>query len=256
MIKKIKRKLGHYFREENGTSSGNTDTKKNYFPADFTESDIKIIDAVKNYTMTSSERIKVLLEAVDYIDKNKIPGDYVECGVWKGGSSLAVAMKLEEIGNLNKNIWLFDTFEGMSEPTEFDEDLKGRLAKDRLAKEDKELSWVWAYSGLDEVKKTMQRCNYPKSKIKFIKGKVEETLLSKNIPDRISILRLDTDWYESTKMELEILFPRVVEGGIIIIDDYGHWKGSKKAVDEYLSQIGKPIFLNRIDYTARLIIKN
>src|SRR5690554_165612 len=255
MVNRIKITLSKYFRIRNATPSEKLNDKKNQFPADFTEGDIKIIQAVKNFTMTSPERIKVLLDAVEYVYKNKIPGDFVECGVWKGGSSLAVALKLNEFHDFHRNIWLFDTFEGMSEPTEFDEDLKGRLAKDRLAAEEKESSRIWAYSGLEEVKKTMQESEYPNSKINFIKGKVEETLLSKNIPERISILRLDTDWYESTKMELEILFPKVVKGGIVIIDDYGHWKGSKKAVDEYLSKMDRPVFLNRIDYTARLIIK-
>ncbi|OEK08837.1 macrocin O-methyltransferase [Flavivirga aquatica] len=223
--------------------------------SDFSDEDNEIVSFVKPYTMTSPERIKALLDAVRYVANNNIEGDYVECGVWKGGSTLAVAKMFSKLNKKEKTLWLYDTFEGMSEPTKFDLDINGKKASDRLKKEDKKTSWVWALSELEEVKKTMKLANYPKSKIKFIKGKVEDTLLEANKPNQISILRLDTDWYESTKIELELLYPKVVKGGIIIIDDYGHWKGSKKAVDEYIDKNNLNVFLNRIDYTGRLIVK-
>jgi O-methyltransferase len=223
--------------------------------ADFSSEDKSILKLVKPFTMTSPERIKVLLDAIRYIISNNIKGDYVECGVWKGGSTLAVASVLEIMNNFDKKLWLYDTFEGMSEPTNFDLDIKGRKAEDRLLKEDKNSSWVWAFSDLVEVKKTMSLSKYPKEKIEYIKGKVEDTLVTENQPKEIALLRLDTDWYESTKVELEQLYPKVVKGGIIIIDDYGHWKGSQKAVDEYILENNLNVFLHRIDYTARLIVK-
>ncbi len=80
--------------------------------------------------------------------------------------------------------------------------------------------------------------------------------IPKNVPEKISILRLDTDWYESTKHELNNLFPRLVSGGILIIDDYGHFQGSKKAVDEYFEENKISSFLFRIDYTGRLFVKS
>ncbi|MFT4848866.1 MAG: O-methyltransferase [Sediminicola sp.] len=224
--------------------------------ADFSKEDNDIVDFVTPFTMTSPERIKVLLDSVRYVIDNNLEGDYVECGVWKGGSTLAVASILCNLNNFEKRLWLYDTFEGMSEPTNFDLDIDGRKAKDRLDLECKDSSWVWAFSELNEVTNTMSLSKYPTSKIKYVKGKVEDTLLTDEKPDKISILRLDTDWYESTKIELELLFPKVVKGGIIIIDDYGHWRGSRKAVDEYIKKNNLTIFLNRIDYTGRLIVKS
>ncbi len=221
---------------------------------DFSDDEKKLYDEVKPYTMTSPERIKVLADAVRYIVNNQIQGDFVECGVWKGGSVLAILKVLLSLEIKNRNIFLFDTFEGMSEPTELDVDPNGNSASTLLEKEGKDSSWIWAKSVLDEVRNNLQQVNYPKDKLYFIKGKVEDTL-SSNKPEQIALLRLDTDWYESTKVELEELFDHVVPGGIIIIDDYGHWAGCKKAVDEFLAENDLPLFLNRIDYTGRLIVK-
>jgi len=252
MIKKIKHRLKSLIQRRLKVES--LSEQSNIY-SDFSKQDITILNTVKPYTMTSPERIKVLLDAVKYVVDNDLEGDYVECGVWKGGSTLAVASLLHSLKKEDKQLWLYDTFEGMSEPTDVDQDLQGRKAKDRLNKEDKKTSWVWAYSGLEEVKKTMCLSNYPTSKITYVKGKVEDTLLKDKQPEKIAILRLDTDWYESTKIELELLFPKVVKGGIVIIDDYGHWKGSKKAVDEYIKENNLTVFLSRIDYTGRLIVK-
>lgn len=252
MIKKVKHNLKSLIKRILKVESVPVQTN---IYSDFSKHDNTILNIVKPYTMTSPERIKVLLDAVRYVVDNNLEGDYVECGVWKGGSTLAVASLLHSLNKEDKQLWLYDTFEGMSEPTDVDQDLQGRKAKDRLNKEDKKTSWVWAYSGLEEVKKTMHLSNYPTSKITYVKGKVEDTLLQEKQPEKIAILRLDTDWYESTKIELELLFPKVVKGGIIIIDDYGHWKGSKKAVDEYIKNNNLTVFLSRIDYTGRLIVK-
>ena len=113
------------------------------------------------------------------------------------------------------------------------------------------------YSSLDEVKKNINLAAGENSleSINLIEGKVENTLkINKNLPEKISILRLDTDWYESTKIELEILFPKLSNGGILIIDDYGQWKGSRKAVDEFF--FNKNVVMNYVDFSCRVIIKN
>jgi hypothetical protein len=189
------------------------------------------------------------------VETSKLDGDFVECGVWKGGSTLAAAKMFEYLDSFHRKLWLFDTFEGMSVPTKNDIDLTGAYAEDRMRIEERRTSHIWAYAELTEVKQNLKLTAYPQDRIIFVKGKVEDTLRNDLLPDKISILRLDTDWYESTLIEMEILYPRVVNGGIIIIDDYGHWKGSKKAVDEYFKTKGLNVFLNRIDYTGRLIIK-
>jgi O-methyltransferase len=223
--------------------------------SDFTSSEIRIFQEVQPFTMTSSARIKAIFDSVNFLEKNKINGDIVECGVWRGGSSMAIANSLKEIGNFDRNLWLFDTFDGMTKPTDFDIDLSGKKAQNLLDKESKDTSLVWASAQIEEVKRNMRKTYYPEEKLHYIIGPVEETLRNIKLPLQISLLRLDTDWYESTKVELEVLFPLLVSGGILIIDDYGHWGGCRKAVDEYFEKIEKKYFLHRIDYTGRLIIK-
>ena len=224
-------------------------------PPDFEDFHKDIVRKVQPYTMTSPERIFSLVEAVKYITKYQIEGDIVECGVWKGGSMLAVADTLISMGVKDRFLHLYDTFEGMSTPTDADMDFSGRKADNILSKnQDKEENLVWAYSSLNTVKNTLGLSAYPKEKINYIVGKVEDTIPG-NIPEKISLLRLDTDWYESTKHELINLFPRLQTGGILIIDDYGYWKGARKAVDEYFEEKGIRIFLNRIDDTGRIAIK-
>jgi hypothetical protein len=224
--------------------------------SDFTRFEEDIYHWVRPYTMTSPERVKALINSIEYIIKNDIRGDFVECGVWKGGSVMTIAKILLKHGISDRKIWLYDTFEGMTEPEEIDRDMNGKSAKERLINEDKYNSRAWGYSTIEEVKHNVSLTDYPLSNILFVKGKVEETLLKDNLPEKISFLRLDTDWYKSTKIQLEVLYPLVIRNGFILIDDYGHWEGCQKAVDDFLRELKFPPFLNRIDYTGRLLIKN
>ena len=112
----------------------------------------------------------------------------------------------------------------------------------------------WCYAPLDAVREAVLSSGYPSRKITFVKGRVEDTL-PQAAPEKIAILRLDTDWYESTRHELETLYPRLVRGGVLILDDYGHWQGAKKAVDEYIEKNDLKLFLSRTDYTGRVAIK-
>ena len=100
----------------------------------------------------------------------------------------------------------------------------------------------------------MKRSKYNPKLIHYVKGKVETTI-PEQAPKQISLLRLDTDWYASTKHELENLFPRLSPGGILIIDDYGDWQGARKAVDEYVANHAPSLFLSRLDYTGRISVK-
>ena len=214
-------------------------------------------ESVKEMTMTSAERILALCEAIDYISDSRIPGDIVECGVWKGGSMIAAATTLLRHGDDQRKLWLYDTFEGMSPPSELDVDYLGNNAEELMDNSSVEVSdSVWCCAHLQEVKQNLGSTPYPQNHIHFVVGPVEETLVDQNnLPEKIGLLRLDTDWYESTKVELEVLFPRLVDGGVLIVDDYGHWQGCRKAVDEYLQKNNIRIFLNRIDYTGRIGIK-
>jgi len=228
-------------------------SEENY-SADIPTSLIEVYKKVKPYTMTSPERVFALCEAVKYIHEKNIEGDVVECGVWKGGSMMAVAEILLSSGDSSRNLYLFDTFEGMTPPTEKDVDISGVPAETLLEQSDKiKEESVWCCASLEMVQSAVNSIGYPSEKIHFVKGMVEQTIPF-SAPDKIALLRLDTDWYESTKHEMEHLFPRLVKGGVLIIDDYGHWQGARKGVDEYLEKNNIKILLNRIDYTGRIAV--
>jgi O-methyltransferase len=220
-------------------------------PPDFQDEEMEVIDAVRPWTMTSPERIYALMQAVQYVSANGIDGDIVECGVWKGGSMAAAAMTLLRMRDTARDLYLFDTFEGMPAPTDADIDYAGKHAGELMA-EDK--GYQCADAPLERVREVLERTRYPQDKIHFVSGRVEETLPDA-APEAIAVLRLDTDWYESTRHELQHLFPRLTKAGVIIIDDYGHWRGSRRACDEYFAENRVPILLNRIDYTGRIGLK-
>jgi hypothetical protein len=221
------------------------------YPPDFRRDEVEIISAVRPWTMTSAERIYALIQAVRYVSANDIAGDIVECGVWKGGSMAAIARTLLQVQDVKRDLYLFDTFEGMPEPTAKDVDYSGKLATEVLRED---AGSRCADAPMEQVKEVLYGTGYPKERVHFIRGRVEETIPA-SAPDAISLLRLDTDWYTSTKHELVHLFPRVAQAGVIIIDDYGHWEGSRQACDEYFKQNCIPILLNRIDYTGRIALK-
>lgn len=225
------------------------------YPADFSERKRKVCDFVHGYTMTSSERIGALVDAVEYVIRRDVPGAFVECGVWKGGSAMAMALSLKQLSAVDREIFLFDTFAGMPQPSEVDIAVDGASAmnifsKRRVAPD----SSNWCLSALDEVRANLAHTGYTMERIHFIEGKVEDTI-PRHAPEKIAILRLDTDWYASTKHELEHLFPLLSDHGVLIIDDYGHWQGARKAVDEYFSEHNIRILLNRIDDTGRIALK-
>jgi O-methyltransferase len=226
----------------------------NTYPIEASHNELNLIKACEQYSMTGPIRMWALIQSLKHVANFNLEGDLVECGVWKGGN-LALMKLFSNNLNLSKQIIGFDTFEGMPDPTDIDVDYAGTSAAQRMQKELKKenIKNIHAYCSLEQVKKNLSEINV-KDSVKLIKGRVEETLLiSNNLPNKISILRLDTDWYESTKIELEILFPRLVSGGVLLIDDYGHFKGAKQAVDEYFKN--QNIWLHYIDYSCRMIIK-
>ena len=231
--------------------------KKNDYPIDIPKDVVDLYDKISPYTATSIERVAALVNSVRYVTGNKIDGDFVECGVWKGGSCMIMAQELVKRGDISRDIWMYDTFEGMTEPTDDDVEIEtGIKGKNLLSgvKKTTDKYNMWAYSPIEEVKSNMKKTGYPIDKFRYIIGKVEDTLVNTK-PHKIALLRLDTDWYESTKIELELLYPLIVDNGILIIDDYGHFAGAKKAVDEYFQSVNQTPLLHRIDYTGRLIIK-
>ena len=224
------------------------------FP-DFDANSVKLIETVEPYTMTSPERIESLRQSIQHLVRHGIEGDIIECGVWRGGSMMATALTLLQEGDVHRTLRLYDTFDGMSAAKYVDRDFLDHSAAGQLDQQDRDdPESIWCRSALSEVQQNMINTGYPAERLQFIKGKVEDTLPS-NIPESIALLRLDTDWYESTRVCLEQLYPRLEPGGILIVDDYGHWKGCRKAVDEYFESHGIPLFLQRIDYTGRIAVK-
>jgi O-methyltransferase len=224
----------------------------NQYPPDFDLTTRTIIEFCQPFTMTSPERIFALCEAVRYVVRHNIPGDIVECGVWKGGSMMAVAKCLQSL-NQSRSLYLFDTFCGMTAPDAVDIDLVGRSAADLLVNSPKD-SLVRAESSLQDVQRNFSLTDYDKSLVTYVVGPVEETV-PKESPEKIALLRLDTDWYASTAHELRQLYPRLSAGGILIVDDYGHWNGARRAVDDFIAELREPLFLQRIDYTGRIAVK-
>ena len=207
--------------------------------------------------MISIERAYSLYSSVNYICRNSIPGDFIECGVWKGGACMLAGLTLINNNKTDIKIYLYDTFEGMTKPGEFDSVMwNGKKAFDYWNKNRIEKGKnMWA-ADLSDVENNMASTGYPADNIIFRKGDVKETLETYALPEKISLLRLDTDWYESTKIELETLYPLLSEKGVLIIDDYGHFSGAKKAVDEFFAyHENNGILLNRIDYTGRTGVK-
>ncbi len=217
----------------------------------------EIFDKVAPYTMTARDGLETtysLFQSVKYICQNKIPGDIVECGVWRGGSMMLVAYALDYFGNRSRDLYLYDTFAGMTEPSEIDIDFDNVAYKPRW----KQITGVGGMMGFGDtvggVKANLLRTGYPELRMHFIVGDVMETIPATR-PSHISLLRLDTDWYQSTLHELEHLYDLLVPHGVLIIDDYGWCRGSRKAADEFFARQPFKPMMHRVDQGPRLIIK-
>lgn len=219
--------------------------------------DLETLQLASRLSMQSSERMWALINATKYVVNNNVSGNFVECGVYKGGSALIIARTLKSMNVTDRHIYLYDTYEGMTQPRDVDRKQGTEtLASEMLATTPKGNGEnVWAYSSIDDVTDFVAQLDYPNENFHLIKGDVMQTL-EEDLPDNISLLRLDTDWYESTKKELQKLYPLVTHGGVIIIDDYGHWSGSKLAVNQFLEESSLKPLMNYIDYAGRLWIKN
>jgi hypothetical protein len=216
-----------------------------------------IVQRALPYTMTGFARLQALIDAVRYLERQGTPGAFAECGVWRGGSVLAMILTLQELGQSERDIYLYDTFEGMTEPTEADVSRFHPPALE-LWEESAGRPWpeLFGKDSFDEqtVRETLLATGYPEERLHFVRGPVEETI-PQVLPSQLALLRLDTDWYESTRHELEHMYPLLATGGVLILDDYGHWEGQRTAVDEYFAPPAKPVLLTRVDHAGRLAIK-
>ena len=231
-------------------------SESNRLPIEATPEEIELIVSLRPYTMTSAERVWSLLHSVRYVVDEGIPGDFVECGVWRGGSVMAMAHQLSQMNVSDRRIWLYDTFAGMTDPTVEDvEAVSGTPAAQMLASTAVgDGNNVWCIAGRSDVESNVASTPYPNEMFTFVEGDVAVTL-RESVPESIALLRLDTDWYESTRLGLEVLYPRLAVGGVCILDDYGHWQGARKAVDDYFAAQSYRPFMHPIDFSGRLFIK-
>ncbi|MFN7020439.1 MAG: TylF/MycF/NovP-related O-methyltransferase [Phycisphaerales bacterium] len=208
------------------------------------------------FTMTPVERMYNLDLAMRAVLDAGVPGDIVECGVWRGGSAMLCALRLARAGDAHRRIWLYDTFTGMAPPTDQDVSSTGATTREIWEASQRAGHNEWCYAPLDDVKRNMASTGLSPDRFEFVQGRVEDTLPIRT-PERIALLRLDTDWYESTRAELTHLYPRLSPGGVLIVDDYGQWMGQRRAVDEFLASLpaGRRPLLARIDRSCRMGVK-
>ena len=215
-----------------------------------------IISRVKPYTMLDAENLFVLIQAARYIHRHDIRGAVAQCGVWRGGAIMAIAMTFAQLGVTDRSLYLYDTFTGMTRPTDEDHRLgssgddgtespRHHFEQARTGEDSSD----WCRAGLDEVNRNLATVPYDQERFVAVEGKVEDTI-PRHVPREIALLHLDTDWYASTRHELAHLVPRLVPKGVLLVDDYTNWSGVKKAVDEYLEQTGLPMFLTRVGTSA------
>ena len=225
-------------------------------PADFSPEMRALVTRVSPYTMVVPARIHTLVSAVEHVVRHEVPGAILECGTWKGGCMMAVALTLQRLGVTDRELVLSDLFGGgWPLPTEHDIHHGKRALDEALASRQLAIPNPpeMIYS-LEEVQANLASTGYPAEHIRYVPGDVAQTMPAQ-APGQIAILRLDTDYYESTLHELRTLYPRLSPNGILIIDDYGEWEGSRRAVHEFLEETGLPLFLFRTDASGVMTIK-
>ena len=224
------------------------------------DSDAEIVKKALPFTMTGVMRLRALVDCVRYCVAAEVKGAFAECGVWRGGSVLAMVLTLQDEGIDDRDIFLYDTFEGMTEPSVHDVSAHEQpaLATWRSAQERDEKPWDGFFNeetfSEEDVRERLIATGYPAERLHFVRGRVEDTIPAV-VPPTLALLRLDTDWYESTLHEMDHLYPRLTKGGVLIVDDYGHWEGARRAVDEHLAGCEERLLLTPVDYSARVAIK-
>ncbi len=207
------------------------------FPRDYDEDYCDIIRAVRPYTMTGNDKLHALISATKYVSRYDVPGAIVEFGAWRGGDMKAVTLALAAADDFSRDLYLYDTFEGL---TAAPETVNPGPA-------------VAPVASLEDVQERFATGRYPQDKIHLIKGSAEETIPGQ-LPEQISILRLDSDWYQSTEHELKHAYDRLVSGGVLMIDDYGWRQGSRNATEQFLERTGDRLLPLRMG-SGRVAIK-
>lgn len=256
-MNRVSRRLAEYLRRAARARGFDIVRHKPGLARFIDESAGRTIARARPFTMTADESLFSLIEAVRYAIRHDVAGAVVECGVWRGGSMMAAGLTLQQLGSTDRHLYLYDTYEGMTAPSNEDVMLHANVAAADLldATAVGDGANVWCVSALDEVRAAIQSIGYPPNLCHYVMGDVEATLPGQAPEGPIAVLRLDTDWYQSTRHELEHLIPRLSPGAVLIIDDYWHWGGCRKAVDEYLERTGLQVLLTKVDITAIGIVQ-
>lgn len=197
----------------------------------------KVIRKIREYTLLDVDRLRNIGRLSQYLNQQKIVGDFVECGVFNGGSAALLSTYLRE----ERHLWLYDSFEGMPETSELD----GEEAK----------KWVRTCLGsIAVVQEAMNLVSTRPEKYTIKKGWFQDTF-SEEIPDRVALLHCDADWYESVLLVLRVFYPRIPEGGCIILDDFGHWEGCREAFYDFCREYHEKPLLERIGAAQAFWIK-
>ena len=202
-------------------------------------------EMVQPYTMASPERINRLIDNAIAANENRIEGDMVECGVCNGGSAAVLAYFATK-ASIARRTWLFDSFEGLPATTK--EDLpsaNGNTAESCIGQ---------CVGSIETVKQVLSLVGADMRSVNIIKGWFTDTFpkFSPQI-EKIAMLNLDSDWYESEKLCLETFYDKVVEGGFIYFDDFFYWPGCRKAVEEFFAKHpSKMPMFNRVGHSMWL----
>lgn len=229
-----------------------------FFRDDLGDEGLRLLKLIQSeqWSMTSRLNLMTTALACRHVISENIPGDFIECGVWRGGHAI-LAAGIFSLLNSPRRVFLFDTFEGMPEPSPMDVRTTDGKPADKFYKAAKKQNIGWCFASLDEVRANFRKAGVPMDNVVFVKGQVENTLrddrLASKLGNDVSILRIDTDWYDSTKVELEVLWPKLSNEGILVIDDYGYWSGARKAVDEFFHT--KKPFMTPIGEASRVVVK-
>lgn len=202
----------------------------------------RLIRTILPYTLVSPERAQNLCRLARRLDREGIHGDFIECGVCNGGTAAILACFASR-SRMSRTAWLFDSFQGMPKTTPEDGDAcDGHTAEDHIGKE---------VGDPARVKEVLNMVGANLSRVRIIPGWFQDTFPSVSTTvSQIALLNIDSDWYRSVKLCLETFYDRVVPGGFVSFDDYGHWPGCRTAVDEFFRQRQLPYRLKRVDYTA------
>ncbi|MSP51311.1 MAG: macrocin O-methyltransferase [Alphaproteobacteria bacterium] len=250
----LKIAMGRAFRRYTGFDLNAALTAGRGLPRHLPDSFRHQVDRHRAYTMVSWQGLFFTWQAVRHVIRQSVPGAIVECGVWRGGCVRLMAETLAEAGDIARDFWLFDTFAGMTEPTSADRRSSGLDARLKWRETQRQDHNEWCYASRPDVELALRNCNYPFERFHFVEGDVLRTIPSR-APAEIALLRLDTDWYESTRHELEYLWPRLAIGGVVILDDYGTWEGARKAADEFFVSFPESALVQEPFSGAGLLVK-